>query len=121
MIDKDELSKLNKLTEQDVINLALYGIYRMSENPEYSTMSELIYTLDKDNFYKLISEFGGTTVKIPTIEELQIALKAMILYRDVRAGSSFVDAFNKLDIRKEDRASVINMYDFFDKVLENYE
>ena len=44
---------VSKLKEDDVINVLLYAIYKLTNDPEYSAISELAYVLDKDSLYKL--------------------------------------------------------------------
>ena len=44
---------VSKLKEDDVINVLLYAIYKLTNDPEYSAISELAYVLDKDSLYFL--------------------------------------------------------------------
>lgn len=111
---------LSKLTEKDILNLSLYCIYRLSNKPEYAAISELIYTLDKDNFYKLVSEFGGTTIRIPTLKEIKVAMKALVLYQEVNNGKPLEIALDKLEVTKDERPEVLNMFEFFDSVVGDY-
>ena len=48
---------VSKLKEDDVINILLYAIYKLTNDPEYSAISELAYVLDKDSLYKLCATF----------------------------------------------------------------
>ncbi len=111
---------LEVLTENDAINLVLYGIYLLSKDPNYSTIGELIYTLDKDNFYKFISEFGGTTIKVPTLNELKLSLKALLLYQEVESGSSLAEAIKRYEVSAGERRYILEMYDILSKLMENY-
>ena len=52
---KDNLSALR---EEDLLNTVLYLIYRVSCDPKYSTISELIYILGKDQLYNRNSAQG---------------------------------------------------------------
>ncbi len=74
---------LNRLSRTDVYSMLLFIIYKMKDLPEYSTLSELIYVMDKDNLVKFISFFGGTTIKVPTLEEFRTVTQAMLLYQFV--------------------------------------
>ena len=75
---KNELKKLNEL---DIWSLMLFVIYNFQKVPEYSTLSELVYILDKPHLLKLCEYFGGQTIKIPTIDQLEETILGMLLYQ----------------------------------------
>ena len=72
---------LSKLKDTDVYSLILFALYKLKDTPEYSTLSELVYVLDKENLLKLCEYFGGLTIKIPTIEEIELLTYALVLYQ----------------------------------------
>ena len=72
--------ELNNLKSQDIYSLILFALYKLREIPEYSTLSELAYIVDKENLLKLCEYFGGTTIHIPTIDELESILYSLLLY-----------------------------------------
>ena len=74
---------LDILKTQDIYSLLLFCLYKMTDNPKYSTLSELVYVLDRKNLLRLIEYYGGTTLTIPTKEELDTLLSALQLYKDV--------------------------------------
>ena len=111
---------LSKLTESDILNIVLYGIYRLTQDPKYSTLGELIYTLDKDNLYKLCSEFGGIVIKIPTLEELRNAMKAFLIYQEVHEGKSFAAVCEELDVTSSERKDVLEMFGVISEILDGY-
>jgi hypothetical protein len=80
MFIKDNLDNLN---EKDLYSLILFALYKLIGTPEYSSISELIYVLDKDNLLNLCEFFGGSTIRIPTIQELETVVKALSLYEQV--------------------------------------
>ena len=61
----------------------LFVLYKFQTIPEYSSLSELAYILDKNNLLKLCEYFGGQTLKIPTIDQLEETVYAMLLYQYV--------------------------------------
>lgn len=61
----------------------LFVLFKLKNIPEYSTLSELSFVLDKDNFLNLCEYFGGLTIKIPTINELQSIVYSLMLYQYV--------------------------------------
>lgn len=75
---RDELLKLKRL---DIWSLMLFVLYNFQNIPEYSSISELAYVLDEKNFLKLCEYFGGQTIKIPTVDELELTIYAMLLYQ----------------------------------------
>jgi len=77
---KDELAKLK---ETDVYSLILFSLFKLRDIPEYSSLSELAYILDKDNLLKLCEFFGGCTITIPTIDELESIVWSLVLYQYV--------------------------------------
>lgn len=75
--------ELDKLTNSDIYSLMLFALYKANEIPEYSSLSQLSYILDKNNLLKLCEFYGGTTIYIPTIYELETLLNALLLYQKV--------------------------------------
>lgn len=70
-----------KLKHTDFYSLILFVLFKLKDIPEYSTLSELAYVLDKDNLLKLCEYFGGLSIKIPTIEELESVVYSLTLYQ----------------------------------------
>ena len=73
-------SNIENLKEADIYSLILFILFKINNIPEYSTLSELIYILDKESLLKLCEYFGGMTIKIPTIEDLEIVIYSLLLY-----------------------------------------
>ena len=97
---KEDLAKLN---EVDSYSLILFVLYKLREVPEYAAISELAYVLDKDNLLKLCEYFGGLTIKIPTIEELEEIVHSLLLYQYVNIDNmSFEEALMLLGKRTTD-------------------
>lgn len=112
---------LNNLKESDLINIMLYGLYKLSNDPEYSSLCELVYVLDKDSLYKLCSVYGGTTIKIPTIDELKQIVNVLLIYQKVHDGASFEEAYKEIDPLHDNTKTVFEMYKSFSKLIEDYE
>lgn len=75
--------QLNELQTQDIYSLMLFALYKVNELPEYSALSQLSYILDQDNLLRLCKFYGGLTIYIPTIEELEMFLNALFLFQKV--------------------------------------
>ena len=61
----------------------LFALFKLRDIPEYSSLSELAYILDKNNLLKFCEYFGGLTLKVPTINELESILYSLVLYQYV--------------------------------------
>lgn len=103
--------ELNKLTESDVYSLMLFALYKMNESDEYSSLSQLSYILDKDNLLKLCEYYGGTTIRIPTVSELEMLLNGLLMYQ-------------LIDIDGNDESSVLddmrNKYGAISEIQKRY-
>lgn len=66
--------------ELDIYSLILFALFKLRDIPDYLVLSELVYILDKDSLLKLCEYFGGTTIHIPTIDELESLLYSLLLY-----------------------------------------
>lgn len=108
--------KINQkpITTNDLYTLSLFALWKLQEIPEYSATSELMYILDKESVLKLIEYYGGQTIKIPTIEEVQTVLYTVLLYQYIQ-----IDKFTKEEalakIQKNAGTAIKN------KVEESYE
>ena len=120
MTIKEELSKL-KTT--DIYSLLLFILYKTREIDEYSALSELAYVLDKDNLLNLCEYFGGVTLRIPTIDELESLINSLLLYQYIDIdGYSYKEAikiigFNSSQLRQVKKdylklSSILSKYSF---------
>lgn len=77
-------TSLNNLRERDLYSLSLFSLYKLIGTAEYSSLSEMVYVLDKDNLLNLCEYFGGQTIRIPTIDELTNLVYSLLLYQYVK-------------------------------------
>lgn len=111
-----------KLKNVDVYSLMLFVLFKIKDVPEYSTLSELAYILDKENLLKLFEYFGGLTIKIPTIDELEGIIYAMVLYQYVNIDGMDYDAAVKLIGHSSDELrKVKSNYNKICEVLEKFD
>lgn len=114
-------NELNKLKTSDIYSLLLFALYKMRGIPEYSTLSELAYTLDKDNLLNLCEYFGGLTLKIPTIDDLENMVDALLLYQYVDIDNiPYSEATAKLGFESNKLREVKKNYKAVKKVLSEY-
>lgn len=113
--------ELNKLKDVDVYSLMLFVLYKTINIPEYSTLSELAYILDKESLLKLCEYFGGMTIKIPTISELENLIYSLVLYQYVNVEHMDYDkAIQLIGHSSSELRQVKSNYQTLCKVLENY-
>lgn len=70
---------LSKFKEQDIYAVLCGYLFEFRELPEYSTLCELAYLADIESFVKLIKYFEGQTIRVPTREEFQSAIRTLLL------------------------------------------
>ena len=114
--------QLNALKTPDIYSLMLFVLYKLNESDEYSSLSQLSYILDKDNLLKLCEFYGGTTIRIPTIEELEVVLSALFLYQAVNIQhKDFNTELNTFAENIEHRRSIVACYEKICEILKDYE
>lgn len=115
-------SELEKLKTDDVYSLMLFVLFKIRDIPEYSSLSELAYVLDKNNLLKLCEYFGGLTIKIPTTEELESLVYSLLLYQFIDiGGDEFDEAISKLKFKMTNPKKVREDYLKLREVLNQYE
>lgn len=112
---------LLKLKDMDLYSLALFSLYKLMGTAEYSSLSEMVYVLDKDNLLNLCEYFGGQTIKIPTIDELTNLVYSLLLYQYVKIEKMPYDEAIKLIGHKScDLRAVKSNYRKLCEVLKDY-
>lgn len=113
---------LNILRVNDIYSLMLFAIYKMKDIPEYSTLSELSYVLKKDSLLNFFEYFGGTTIKVPTMGEFKIVLKALLLYQYVKLENiEFNKAVKMIDLEDSKLKDVKKCFCLIGDILDKYD
>ena len=112
---------VSKLKEDDVINVLLYAIYKLTNDPEYSAISELAYVLDKDSLYKLCATFGGATIKIPPLSLCKNITKALLIVELMQKGETFEEAYSDADVNVRDKSEVVKIVDQLVEIVNSYD
>lgn len=114
-------SKLDNLKDSDLWSFILFALFKMRELPEYSAISELAYVLDKQNLINLCEYFGGLTITIPTIDELELMIKALIVYQYVEIEKlSYKEAIDKLGYSDNTSRKLKTRYLSIKELLDSY-
>lgn len=118
---KETRQKLESLKSDDIYSMMLFALYKLKDNPKYSTLVALPYILNRDSLLNFLDCFGGLTITIPTREELNVVINALLLYQFVNLENiEFNEAFKLLD--KEYRTKEVkNCYYSIIEILENHD
>ena len=106
------INELDNLTVTDTYSLIMFALYKLKDDPKYSTLSELTYLLDRQGLLALIEYFGGMTITIPSASELRKLLISLTLY-------NYVNIEKSLDLNKALKDFEKKGYDK-NELLENY-
>lgn len=113
---------LLNLKEDDMWSVVLFVLFKLGDDPQYSSLSELVYLLPKESVLSLFKYYGGMTIKIPTLEELEDVLLAILLYKNTKIdGEDYQSSAKKLSMNACRQHTVKEIYDTLCKVLQEYE
>ena len=116
------IKALEELDKRDIYSLILFILYRLKEIPEYSTLSELVYILDNENFIKLINYYGGKTIRIPKVDELSTILNALLVYeREQNTDLSLSDIFKDIGIDKKEIPEIMKILQLIPQLMDDYD
>ena len=114
--------ELTKLKDVDVYSLILFVLFKARNVPELASLSELVYVLDKDNLLKLCEYFGGQTITIPTITELEELVYSLVLYQYVDIdGMPYEEAIKIIGHKRVELRTVKSNYTKLKQVLDTYQ
>lgn len=114
-------TEITNLTKNDIYSLMLFVMYKLKDSNEYSSLSQLSYILDEENLLKLCEYYGGTTIYIPKIEELEDMLNALLLFQKVDIEKQdFTKCLTTLDKKGENTKSIKKNYFVIKEVLKDF-
>ena len=114
--------ELTKLKDVDIYSLILFVLFKARNVPELASLSELVYVLDKDNLLKLCEYFGGQTITIPTITELEELIYSLVLYQYVDIdGMPYEEAIKIIGHKRVELRTVKSNYTKLKQVLDTYQ
>ena len=116
------IKALEELDKKDIYSLILFCLYKLKNNPNYSTLSELVYVLDNENFIKFINYYGGQTITIPTINDLNNILTSLLALEDLENSDLNLDVIlKKLDVKISDKKQVVQNMQVLKELLTDYD
>lgn len=105
----------------DVYSFILFALYKMSDLPEYATLSELVYTMDRKSLFNFLECFGGTTIRVPTTRELKLVVNALLVYKLVNIEGKDLNAvIRTLDTQGFQISDILNVYKDISELLKDY-
>lgn len=114
-------TELEKLKTNDIYSLLMFVLFKVKDIPEYSTLSELCYILDKDDFLKLCEYFGGMTIKIPKIEDVEYLIYSLLMYQQIDIdGENYDSVIESMSNKSIDTKKIKNNYTVLKEVLKEY-
>lgn len=114
-------TEITNLTKNDIYSLMLFVMYKLKDSNEYSSLSQLSYILDEENLLKLCEYYGGTTIYIPKIEELEDMLNALLLFQKVDIEKQdLTKCLTTLDKKGENTKSIKKNYFVIKEVLKDF-
>lgn len=115
-------NNLATLKDTDIWSLILFALYKIRNIPEYSSLSELVYILDKSSVLKLCEYYGGMTLRIPTVDELEYLVYVLVLYQYVNVDKvPYEEAIKQIGFKSSELRRVKADYNKVCEVLSNYE
>lgn len=108
-------NELDKLSTPDIYSMMLFVLYKSTEIPEYSSLSQLAYILDKDSLLKLCEFYGGLTIKVPTISQLENLLEGLLMYQLID-----IEHQDFEEVSQQFEKGVKNSYFQIKEILKNY-
>lgn len=114
-------TELDALRDNDIYSLMLFALYKSSELPEQSSLSQLAYILDKENLLRLCEFYGGLTIKIPTIEELETLVYSLLVFQKVDIEHNLLDdVMRSIKVKGVDMDAIQTSYGVIKQLLKDY-
>lgn len=114
-------TELENLKEKDIYSLMMFALYKAKDLPEYATLSELAYILDKESLLKLCEFFGGLTITIPTVDELENIVYALFMFEQINIqGKDYTEVYEDMRNKEIDANHVKDSYLLIKELLNEY-
>lgn len=119
---KNLSNKLSSLNKEDTYSMMLMLLYASNDNPRYSTLSELAYVLDHENFLNFIKYYEGQTIEIPSMDVIEDSLRVLMLFQYYkRENMDWTEAIHKAGFSSSESMSAKHKLDRFLANLDRYD
>lgn len=113
---------LNSLKKEDIYSLMLFTLYKLKDDPQYLTLTELCYLLDGDSLMKFLRYYGGMTITIPETKDLRLLLQGLRLFQYVQVnGGDFAQGLSALVGGEFTAAEIKEVYAKLCEVTSEYD
>lgn len=114
-------NNIENLKQTDLYSLLLFVLYKMTNNAQYSSLSQLAYVLDKENLLNFCEFFGGQTIKVPTTQELETLISGLLLYQYVKIDHiEYSEALKLIGISSTESRQLKTAYTNICKTMQEY-
>lgn len=114
-------NNVENLKQVDFYSIALFSLFKMTNTPEYASLSELCYVLDKDHLLNFCEYFGGQTITVPTVKELESLIYSLLLYQYVKVdGIDYQKALELIGHESCELRQVKKQYKIICDVMSKY-
>ena len=116
------IKTLEQLEEKDIYSLLLFVLYKLKDDKKYSTLSELVYILDKNSLFNLLSVFGGLTITIPKTKDMKLVVAGLLIYQLVNLeGRDLTASVKEVKTGEYTEAELREVYLKICDVVKDYE
>lgn len=113
---------LDRLSKEDTTSIAISLLYTLRGFPQYTITSELSYLLDQKSFINLVKYYGGKTIRIPSIDEIESILRVLLLYQYYEVNhNSWSDSLKLAGFEESEANSARAQLSNFNKLLKTLE
>ena len=114
-------TELNNLKNADIYSLLLFTLYQCKNTDEYSSLSELAFILDEKNLLSLCEYFGGVTITIPKIGELELLLCGLSVFKSIQIDNLTIeDSLTPYENHKFSIDEIKSAYLKISDIMQNY-
>lgn len=111
---------LDELSDSDTLTVIMFILGQLQTDKQYGVLSKLAYILNRDQFLSMCEIFGGTTIKIPTVEEFKIVLYGIQLYVRVNINKEeFEQAISDVD-QSINRQLIVETYTSICDIMKEF-
>lgn len=113
---------LASMKQDDIYSLMLFTMYKLKDDPNYLTLIELSYLLDRNSLSKFLRYYGGMTIKVPDSRDLRLVLEALKLYEYVNLeGGNFKEGLGSLCKNEFSNDEIKEVYAKLCEVTQDYD